>query len=248
MAETNDELVRAYFELRGYFVRANVLYEYRTTQGMGWSDIDLCAIHPRSGDAAAVEVKGWHTEHHASFAKGLAEPVPLRATRGTSSGGGTARAGRLPPHPRGWPGRGPGPRAGARLRARAGRRDNRIPHDPPRSRAALTRGFGGRSGPAISTSSGEPPPSFRASRWKMRSRSPPCCERIGRSSRRPPCAGSGGCARRPATWPSRTPRWRLAALRLIPIEPEQGWRALDDVRRRLGLSEPVRPSMRRSGR
>jgi len=61
MAETNDELVRAYFELRGYFVRANVLYEYRTTQGMGWSDIDLCAIHPRSGDAAAVEVKGWHT-------------------------------------------------------------------------------------------------------------------------------------------------------------------------------------------
>ena len=39
----------------------------------------------------------------------------------------------------------------------------------------------------------------------------------------------------------------LAALRLIPIEPEDGWRALDDVRRRLGLPEPVRPSMRRSG-
>ncbi|HEX4625460.1 MAG TPA: hypothetical protein VH231_13480 [Solirubrobacteraceae bacterium] len=29
---------------------------------MGWSDIDLCVIHPRSDDAAAVEVKGWHTE------------------------------------------------------------------------------------------------------------------------------------------------------------------------------------------
>jgi hypothetical protein len=37
----------------------------------------------------------------------------------------------------------------------------------------------------------------------------------------------------------------LAALRLIPIEPEHGWRALDDLRRRLGLAEPVRPSMRR---
>jgi hypothetical protein len=62
MAEANEALVRAYFELRGYFVRTNVLYQFRKGQGMGWSDIDLCAINPRSGDAAAVEVKGWHTE------------------------------------------------------------------------------------------------------------------------------------------------------------------------------------------
>jgi hypothetical protein len=40
----------------------------------------------------------------------------------------------------------------------------------------------------------------------------------------------------------------LAALRLIPIEPEQGWLTLDDLRRRLGLPEPVRPRLGRSSR
>ncbi len=54
--------MRRYFELQGYFVRTNVKYEYRTPKGMGWSDIDLCILHPLTGDAAAVEVKGWHME------------------------------------------------------------------------------------------------------------------------------------------------------------------------------------------
>jgi hypothetical protein len=39
-----------------------VRYEYRVPSGMGHSDIDLCVLHPISGDAAIVEVKGWHTE------------------------------------------------------------------------------------------------------------------------------------------------------------------------------------------
>jgi hypothetical protein len=59
--DVNEELVRRYFELKGYFVRTNVRYRYRADKGTGWSDIDLCVLHPRTGDAAAVEVKGWHT-------------------------------------------------------------------------------------------------------------------------------------------------------------------------------------------
>jgi hypothetical protein len=62
MLDANEEIVRRYFELRGYFVRTNIPYRFRTDKGAGWSDIDLCVLHPRSGDAAAVEVKGWHTE------------------------------------------------------------------------------------------------------------------------------------------------------------------------------------------
>jgi hypothetical protein len=62
MSDVNEELVRRYFELQGYFVRTNVRYELRTEKGMGYSDIDLCVLHPLSGDAAIVEVKGWHAE------------------------------------------------------------------------------------------------------------------------------------------------------------------------------------------
>jgi hypothetical protein len=62
MSDVNEELVRRYFELQGYFVRTNIKYEYRTHKGMGWSDVDLCVLHPKTGDAAAVEVKGWHME------------------------------------------------------------------------------------------------------------------------------------------------------------------------------------------
>jgi hypothetical protein len=62
VSDVNEELVRRYFELLGYFVRTNVKYEYRTPKGMGWSDIDLCILHPLTSDAAAVEVKGWHME------------------------------------------------------------------------------------------------------------------------------------------------------------------------------------------
>lgn len=56
MSDVNEELVRRYFERRGYLVRTNVQYQTRRGQ---WSEIDLCVLHPRSNDAAAVEVKGW---------------------------------------------------------------------------------------------------------------------------------------------------------------------------------------------
>lgn len=63
MADDNEEVVRSYFELKGYLVKTNILYEDRSSaRGMGWSDVDLCVLHPRTGDCAAVEVKGWHTE------------------------------------------------------------------------------------------------------------------------------------------------------------------------------------------
>ncbi|MFL5939797.1 MAG: hypothetical protein ACJ75Q_05765 [Gaiellaceae bacterium] len=62
MSDVNEELVRRYYELKGYFVRTNVWYEFRTRTGMGHSDLDLCVFHPITGDAAIVEVKGWHTE------------------------------------------------------------------------------------------------------------------------------------------------------------------------------------------
>ena len=39
----------------------NIPYKFRAQNGVGWSDVDLCVLHPRTGDAAAVEVKGWHT-------------------------------------------------------------------------------------------------------------------------------------------------------------------------------------------
>lgn len=62
MSDVNEELVRRYFELKGYFVRTNVRYEFRSGKSMGHSDIDLCVLHPVTGHAATVEVKGWHTE------------------------------------------------------------------------------------------------------------------------------------------------------------------------------------------
>lgn len=62
MSDVNEELVRRYFELKGYFVRTNVRYEFRTAKGMGHSDVDLCVLNPVTDHAATVEVKGWHTE------------------------------------------------------------------------------------------------------------------------------------------------------------------------------------------
>jgi len=62
MIDPNEELVRRWLELRGYFVRTNVPYRLRTETGAGWSDVDICAINPHTNEALAVEVKGWHTE------------------------------------------------------------------------------------------------------------------------------------------------------------------------------------------
>jgi hypothetical protein len=62
VTDVNEELVRRWFELRGYFVRTNLPYRHRTANGVGWSDVDICALHPHTNDAVALEVKGWHTE------------------------------------------------------------------------------------------------------------------------------------------------------------------------------------------
>jgi hypothetical protein len=62
MPDANEEIVRRYLELDGYFVRSRVQYKYTTPGGgAGWSDVDLCGI-TSDGQAIAVEVKGWHTE------------------------------------------------------------------------------------------------------------------------------------------------------------------------------------------
>ena len=58
MSEFNETLVRRYFELDGYLVRTNVRYPVPN----GYSDVDLVGFNPRTGDAVAVEVKGWHNE------------------------------------------------------------------------------------------------------------------------------------------------------------------------------------------
>jgi hypothetical protein len=58
MAEFNETLVRRFFELDGFLVRTNVRYPVPN----GYSDVDLLGLNPRTGDAVAVEVKGWHQE------------------------------------------------------------------------------------------------------------------------------------------------------------------------------------------
>jgi len=63
MSDVSEELVRRYFEQKGYLVRTNVRYQTRGGRGGRggqWSDVDLCVLHPKSNDAAAVEVKGWN--------------------------------------------------------------------------------------------------------------------------------------------------------------------------------------------
>lgn len=60
MADFNEDIVKAYFELRGYFVRMNVPYQPGARGDE--SDIDIVAVHPVDDDVVACEVKGWHNE------------------------------------------------------------------------------------------------------------------------------------------------------------------------------------------
>lgn len=55
----DPDIISAYFELMGYFVRANV--PYQPGPRADTSDIDIVAVHPLIGDCVACEVKGWHT-------------------------------------------------------------------------------------------------------------------------------------------------------------------------------------------
>jgi hypothetical protein len=65
MVEVNEEIIRQYLELQGFFVKNDVKYFQEKAKtgkkGSGWSDIDLLAIHP-DGRRYLIEVKGWHTE------------------------------------------------------------------------------------------------------------------------------------------------------------------------------------------
>lgn len=60
-AEFNEELVRAFYENRGYFVRMNVPYQFDPVR-KDLSDVDIVAINPVTGHRVACEVKGWFTE------------------------------------------------------------------------------------------------------------------------------------------------------------------------------------------
>ncbi|RZT88758.1 hypothetical protein EV383_5703 [Pseudonocardia sediminis] len=57
MLEPNEEIVRRFFERKGYFVRSRLRYRVPN----GYSDIDLLLLRP-DGTVGAVEVKGWHAE------------------------------------------------------------------------------------------------------------------------------------------------------------------------------------------
>jgi hypothetical protein len=60
MPDFNEDIVKAYFELNGYFVRTNV--PYQPGERGDESDIDIIAVHPVKEDFVACEVKGWHNE------------------------------------------------------------------------------------------------------------------------------------------------------------------------------------------
>lgn len=66
MVDVNEEIVRKYFELKGYFVQVDVPYlkpkEKTGKKSSGYGDIDLIITNPKTGDRAIVGVSGWHRE------------------------------------------------------------------------------------------------------------------------------------------------------------------------------------------
>lgn len=62
MTDVNEEIVRVYFELKGYFVYPNLKYTVTKKGIRGDSDIDLAIYNLETEGRAIVEVKGWHSE------------------------------------------------------------------------------------------------------------------------------------------------------------------------------------------
>jgi len=66
MVYADEEIVKRYFELKGYFVMTDVKYlkrkERMGKKSSGYGDIDLIVINPTTGDKAIMAVSGWHTE------------------------------------------------------------------------------------------------------------------------------------------------------------------------------------------
>ncbi len=56
----NEEVVRAYFEQQGFFVRMNVPCRFAEARADS-SDVDIVAVHPIENRCISCEVKGWHT-------------------------------------------------------------------------------------------------------------------------------------------------------------------------------------------
>lgn len=61
MSDVNEELVRIYFEQRGFLVLSNKLYVVKKEKGTGKGDIDLLVYNPNTEERAIIQVKGWHT-------------------------------------------------------------------------------------------------------------------------------------------------------------------------------------------
>ena len=62
MSNVNEEIVRLYYEIKGYMVHQNLKYMIHKKKSSGESDIDLAIFNPTTHDRAIIEVKGWHTE------------------------------------------------------------------------------------------------------------------------------------------------------------------------------------------
>lgn len=76
LTDVNEEIVRQYFELKGYFVQTDILYlkpKGKTgKKSSGYGDIDLIIVHPKTSDKAIVGVSGWHRERITpSYVEGL---------------------------------------------------------------------------------------------------------------------------------------------------------------------------------
>lgn len=59
MVEVNEEIVCKWLEeVKGFFVVTDIKYRVKG----GWSDVDIIAHHPITGESWVLQVKGWHTE------------------------------------------------------------------------------------------------------------------------------------------------------------------------------------------
>ena len=70
MADVNEELVKTYFEQKGFLVLSNKLYVIKKEKGKGYGDIDLMIYNPTTDERGIVQVKGWHTT---TFTKSVLE-------------------------------------------------------------------------------------------------------------------------------------------------------------------------------
>lgn len=78
MAEVNEDIVRTYFESKGFFTISNVKFmkEAKETgkKSSGRGDIDILGFNPKTDEGIAVEIKGWHTE---KFTRGYENRKPI---------------------------------------------------------------------------------------------------------------------------------------------------------------------------